>query len=144
MMDRRSFIASTAAVSAVGLAGTAVAKERKGASDVHPDLTGIWVDPFLMQPATIIIESNRSGSNVRVTGSYWHKESGQSTFHGTGTLKGNQLSISYDHSHIDGLGKGAANLTLSKVENVLVLKGSIKKSDGSWSASNVSWFKKRR
>ena len=73
MMNRRNFIASTAVLGATSLVGTATAKESEGTADVNPDLTGVWVDPFLQQPSTIIIDSNQSGSNVQVMGIHWHK-----------------------------------------------------------------------
>ena len=146
-MDRRNFITSTAAVGAIGLVGAAGTKEAKAAkieSDVHPDLTGVWVDPHLQEPDSIVIESNRPGSDVKVTGTYWHDDAGQCGFHGTGSLKGNKLTLKYDHPNIESLGDGTAVMELSKVGNMLVLKGDIKKKDGSWSAEKVTWFKERR
>lgn len=144
MMDRRNFIASTAVLGATSLVGTATAKESEGAADVNPDLTGVWVDPFLQQPNTIVIESNQSGSNVQVTGTYWHKKYGQVAFHGTGTLKNNLLSINYKHSNVDDLGSGTIKMELTEVEKTFVLQGKSQKSDGSWSAQNMNWYKQRR
>ena len=147
MMDRRNFITSTAAVGAMGLVGTVgadTAKAAKAAADVHTDLTGVWVDPFLQEPDAIIIESNGSGSDVRVTGTYWQDDAGQCCFHGKGSLKGDELTIKYDHPNVDSLGKGTAKMKLSKMGNTDVLKGQIQKSDGSWVADNVTWYKQRR
>ena len=144
MMDRRNFIASTAVLGVTSLVGIATAKESEGTADVNPDLTGVWVDPFLQQPSTIIIESDQSGSNVQVMGTYWHKNHGQVAFHGTGTLKSNLLSISYKHPNVDDLGSGVIKMELTKVEKTLVLQGKSQKSDGSWSAQDMRWYKQRR
>ncbi len=147
-MDRRKFIVSTAAIGAAGLIGSAFAQESKagvkGSSDIHPDLTGVWSDPYLSQPSSIIIESNKSGSKVRVTGTYWHKRHWQSTFHGTGELKGNVLTVNYSHDTIEDLGGGVVNMELVNIDNTFVLKGNANKSDGSWSAGNMNWYKERR
>ncbi len=147
-MDRREFIASSAVIGAAGLIGSTFTKESKaeamGSSDAHPDLTGVWVDPYLVQPSAIIISSNKSGSQVKVTGTYWHKGHGQSTFHGKGELKDNVLTVNYDHDTIEDLGGGVVKMELSKIDNTLVLKGSAQKSDSSWSAEKMSWYKERR
>jgi len=45
---------------------------------------------------------------------------------------------------IEGLGGGVVKMELVKIDNTLVLKGYAKKSDGSWSAENMNWYKERR
>jgi len=147
-MDRRKFIASTVAIGAAGLFGSTLSQtseaNAKQSSEAHPDLTGVWTDPYLNQPSAIIIECNNSGSEVTVIGTYWHDDHGQSTFHGTGELKDDVLTINYNHKLNKDLADGVVSMKLAKVDNTYVLKGSAKKSDESWSCSNMNWYKERR
>lgn len=147
-MDRRKFIASTAAIGAAGLMGSTLTQasqtDAKKTSDIHPDLTGVWIDPYLRDPTAIIIDCNGSGSKATVTGTYWHKDYGQCTFHGTGELKGNVFTLNYNHDTNKDIGEGVVNMELAKVDNTFVLTGTAKKNDDSWSCSNMKWYKERR
>lgn len=141
-MDRRTFITNTLALGAAGLAAPLLSNSSASQKDgIDKELSGVWNDPKLSQPSSITIESNFNGSEIKVAGTYVHKNYGQSDFQGIGKLKGNVVTINYAHENNPNLGNGTLRMELSKPGNKFILQGSCKREDGSWSAENMNWHK---
>lgn len=146
-MDRRNFIAGTAAAVAAGVASGAFAvsgSEVESEPLTETKLTSVWTDVYLREPSSIVIAANKDGSEVKVTGTYWNEDHGQSIFQGIGQLAGNTLTLNYNHELNPHLGDGQLKMKLVKVDKVLILKGTCKKNDSTWNADSMTWYKQRR
>ena len=146
-MERRNFIrtATLSGASAL-LASSASAKNKPRTpsatyKDIKPEqIYGPWFNPYLRQPASIIVSGTPDTSEIDVSYSYFHARFGIVVFEANGTFVSGILKLEYEHQHKE-LPGGTINMCLTKEQKTLTFRGNGSCAKGTWESDDLLWYK---